>query len=131
VQVLPGVGQSFAITPSPGFHLVDVKVDGVSRGAVTSLTLPAVTADQTVTVSFVADAVATSGDANSDGKVDVSDALKALRIAVGIVDPAGEEISRCDVAPLGAGGKPAPDGKVTAADALLILKKAVGLTSGW
>ena len=55
----------------------------------------------------------------------VLDALKALRIAVGIItNPTPADMLHGDVAPLGA-----PDGRIDAADALLILKKAVGLVS--
>jgi len=56
------------------------------------------------------------GDVNQDGSVKASDALAALRTAVGTSDCNGEACV-CDVD----GG-----GKVTASDALAILKKAVG-----
>ena len=72
----------------------------------------------------------TPGDLNGDGVVDISDALLALRIAVGIVSlsPSADEFVRGDVAPL-TGGVPTPDGAITVADALLILKRAVGLVT--
>lgn len=40
VAVTAGNQQSFAIAPNVGYHMVDVKLDGVSKGAVTSVTAP-------------------------------------------------------------------------------------------
>jgi hypothetical protein len=57
----------------------------------------------------------------SGGPAKVADALKALRIAVGLASPTSDELLHGDVAPPGA-----PDDRIDAADALLILKKAVG-----
>jgi hypothetical protein len=57
---------------------------------------------------------------------DIADAVKALRIGVGLVDPSVEDRLHGDVAPL-VNGVPAPDGKIDMTDALLILKKVVGL----
>ena len=67
-----------------------------------------------------------SGDINNDGKVDIADALLALRAAVGIVTPDQAQLAAGDVAPL-VNGKPAPDGVIDIADAMLILEKAVGI----
>jgi cytochrome c peroxidase len=66
------------------------------------------------------------GSFQGNGVVEVVDALKALRIALGIVTPTPEERLHGDVAPL-AGGFPAPDDRIDMADALVILRKAVGL----
>ncbi|MGD0585589.1 MAG: hypothetical protein ABSA86_07405, partial [Oryzomonas sp.] len=68
------------------------------------------------------------GDANGDGKIDVSDALMVLRIAVGLENATADILAKADVAPL-KDGKPAPDGVIDINDALLILKRAVGLVS--
>jgi cytochrome c peroxidase len=54
------------------------------------------------------------------GNPDISDALKALRMAVGIVTPTADDLSHGDVA---------TDGRIDAGDALLILRKVVGLPS--
>ena len=67
-----------------------------------------------------------SGDINDDGKVDIADALLALRAAVGIITPNQAQLAAGDLAPLVA-GKPAPDGVIDIADAMLILEKAVGI----
>jgi spore coat protein A, manganese oxidase len=69
-----------------------------------------------------------SGDLNGDGKVDIADALLALKMAVGAVTPTAQDLARGDVAPL-VNGKPAPDGKVDISDVLLLLKKSVGLVN--
>jgi len=52
---------------------------------------------------------------------DVSDAIKALRIAVGLVTPTANDMLHGDVAPLGA-----PDGKIDLADVVLIMRNVVG-----
>ena len=44
----------YTITPNAGYHISDVKVNGVSVGAVTSYTFPAITADQTIEAEFAA-----------------------------------------------------------------------------
>jgi hypothetical protein len=69
-----------------------------------------------------------SGSFSGTGAVTVSDALKALRIAVNLVTATAAEMLHGDVSPL-VNGIPAPDGLITVDDALVILKKAVGLVS--
>ena len=67
-----------------------------------------------------------SGDFNGDGSVDVTDALLALRSAVGLLTPNSSQLRRGDVAPF-ISGKPQPDGVIDAGDALVILRRVVGL----
>jgi hypothetical protein len=62
------------------------------------------------------------GNFKTSGNVDISDALRALRIAVGIIQPTADDMLHGDVAPLGA-----PDGVIDIADAVLILKKVLGV----
>jgi hypothetical protein len=52
---------------------------------------------------------------------DVSDALRALRMAVGLITPTAADLIHGDVAPLGA-----PNGKIDISDALLIMRNVVG-----
>jgi len=52
VSVASGSDQTFTITPDPGYHIVDVVVDGSSVGAVATYTFSNVTADHTITASF-------------------------------------------------------------------------------
>jgi hypothetical protein len=54
------------------------------------------------------------------GSPDVTDALKALRMAVGLVTPTVDDYMHGDVN---------ADSKIDSGDALLILRKATGLTS--
>ena len=73
-----------------------------------------------------------SGDVNSDGKVDVFDALLTLQYAVGLIEHTPESntkyLAAADVSPLDAiTGKPKGDGVVNVFDALAILRKAVNL----
>jgi FtsP/CotA-like multicopper oxidase with cupredoxin domain len=46
---------TFTFTPEPGYHVADVTVDGVSVGAPSSYTVPAVAADHMVDVMFMPD----------------------------------------------------------------------------
>jgi len=64
-----------------------------------------------------------------DGKVNVGDALVALRFALTLESPTLEDIAHGDVAPLDAEGKPDPDGVINVGDALVILRKALGIIS--
>ena len=52
VSVNHGASQSFTITPSSGYHIVDVLVEGSSVGAVSSYTFTNVTANHTISASF-------------------------------------------------------------------------------
>jgi hypothetical protein len=53
VTVTGGADQTFDITPWPGYHILDVTLDGVSLGPVTSYTIQNVTADHTIQASFI------------------------------------------------------------------------------
>jgi hypothetical protein len=53
VSVPQGGAKTFAITPSAGYTVSEVKVDGVSVGAVSSYSFANVTANHTLTASFV------------------------------------------------------------------------------
>lgn len=52
-QVSYGGSQSFTITPSAGYAIANVSVDGVPQGPVSSFTFVNVTADRTISASFV------------------------------------------------------------------------------
>lgn len=75
------------------------------------------------------------GDLNGDGQLAVSDAVLALRIAVGLATPTPQQIEAGDVAPKpGTGSKagaPYGDGRITIADVVRILRKVVGLEKEW
>jgi len=61
-----GVSQTYAITPSSGYHVADVLVDGSSVGAVTSHTFSNVTANHTIAATFAINThtITTSTDGN-------------------------------------------------------------------
>jgi hypothetical protein len=67
------------------------------------------------------------GDLLGDG-VTIADAMRALKIAVGLVTPLASDFAHGDIAPLN-NGYPTQDGKIDTADALLILRKVVGLAT--
>jgi len=68
------------------------------------------------------------GDVNLDGRVDLTDAMLCLQMAVGLVTPTSDQIRHGDLSPF-RNGKPYSDGKLDASDALIILSKVVGLVS--
>jgi cytochrome c peroxidase len=68
------------------------------------------------------------GNFKGTGVTDISDALKAMRIAVGLVPVTPQDLLHGDVAPL-VNGVPAPDNTINIADALMILRKVAGLVS--
>ncbi|HEY6507080.1 MAG TPA: FlgD immunoglobulin-like domain containing protein [Vicinamibacterales bacterium] len=47
-----GGSQGYTITPDPGYHVLDVLVDGATAGAVTSYTFSSVSANHTIAASF-------------------------------------------------------------------------------
>ena len=59
---------TYTITPDPGYHVVDVKVDDKSRGAVTKVTLPVI-ADSTVTATFAINTYTVTRNAGAGGTV--------------------------------------------------------------
>jgi hypothetical protein len=69
VVVNYGDSQSFTITPNTGYHVTDVKVDGVSQGAITGYPFINVIANHTISATFVADAntITLTIDTPSDG----------------------------------------------------------------
>ncbi|KAF0220459.1 MAG: hypothetical protein FD174_1113 [Geobacteraceae bacterium] len=68
------------------------------------------------------------GDLDGNDRVEIADALRALQIAAGIVEPTGNDLLHGDLAPF-VDGKPAPNGVIDVGDALVILRKIVGLAS--
>jgi len=70
-----------------------------------------------------------TGDFNSPANgVDMTDALKALRISAGLDTPTASDLAHGDVAPM-VGGIHQPDGKIDIGDVVVILRRAAGLTN--
>lgn len=111
-----GAVTGFTITTNPdGSKTVDV-----SKAAVYDL--------KTLDIHAV-DAAGNSsrnGDVNGDGKVDIKDALKLLRVALSLDATTPEIMLRGDVAPL-LNGVSRPDGVLDVFDVVYVLEKIVGL----
>jgi aryl-phospho-beta-D-glucosidase BglC (GH1 family)/ABC-type transporter MlaC component len=78
VTVNEGASRSFTITPATGFRVDDVKVNGVSVGAVGTYTFNNVTSNQTITATFVANAITTytiTASAGANGSISPAGAV--------------------------------------------------------
>ena len=66
--VTEGAGQTYAITPNSGYQIADVRVDGISRGALAAYMFSAVDGDHTISATFKAVVLADvgGGATNSD-----------------------------------------------------------------
>jgi hypothetical protein len=64
-----GGNAAYTITPYSGYHVADVLVDGVSRGAIESYTFSNVTGDHSLQATFAADAVTVSATAGEGGTI--------------------------------------------------------------
>lgn len=80
------------------------------------------------TVKGVITRILPDGNIVEDGVTDLSDALKALRIAVGLEQATATDMLHGDIAPL-VDGAPTRNNAIDIADALLILRKTVGLVT--
>jgi len=73
ITVSYDASRSFTITPSAGFHVLDVLVDGASVGAATSYTFAHVTAGHTISASFAPTPVYTiTASAGANGSISPS-----------------------------------------------------------
>jgi hypothetical protein len=74
-----GATQIFSITPSSGYHVLDVVVDGSSKGAVSSWTFTNVQVDHTITASFASGTYHTiTASAGSNGLISPSGSVSVL-----------------------------------------------------
>ena len=64
-----GATPTYAITPNPGYNVVDVLVNGISVGAVTSYIFPSVTSDQTISATFAINMYTITASAGANGAV--------------------------------------------------------------
>ncbi|HEY6872712.1 MAG TPA: hypothetical protein VI298_08310 [Geobacteraceae bacterium] len=67
-----GGSQAFTITPNTGYHIVDVKVDNVSQGAISSYTFNNVTASHTISATFAINTYTITATAGSNGTISPS-----------------------------------------------------------
>jgi len=67
-----GGSQSFTITPNPTYHIVDVLIDGVSNGSISSYTFSNVVADHTIDASFAINTYTITSSAGANGAINPS-----------------------------------------------------------
>jgi hypothetical protein len=72
VTVTSGADQAFSISPETGYHVADVKVDGVSVGVVPAYTFHQVAANHTLAVTFAFDTHNISASAGANGTISPS-----------------------------------------------------------
>jgi hypothetical protein len=75
VSVTPSNSQTFTISPNTGYKIKDVKVDGVSVGAVSTYTFSSVTSDHTIEASFEAINFTITASAGSNGSISPSSTI--------------------------------------------------------
>lgn len=69
VTVSYGASQTFSITPNAGYHVADVKVDGLSVGAVTSYAFSSVRGDHTIEAFFAVNQYTLTATAGQGGVI--------------------------------------------------------------
>lgn len=69
VVVYEGTNNPYTIAPAPGYHVVDVLVDGVSVGTVTSYAFNNVNANHTISASFAINTYTISATAGTNGSI--------------------------------------------------------------
>ncbi|MEI7816573.1 MAG: Ig-like domain-containing protein [Desulfuromonadales bacterium] len=70
-----------------------------------------------------------NGDLNGDGKLDIADALLALRVLVGLEpELSAQQLLRGDVGPI-TNGEPTVDGQIKMSDIVVIMEKIIGLST--
>ena len=75
ITVNYGGSQTFSIMPNEGYHVVDVKVDGVSVGAVTNYPFSHITSSHTIEASFAINQYTLTGIAGPNGTISPSGAV--------------------------------------------------------
>ena len=133
IIVNAGATQDFTITPKAKFQVKDITVNGAlatfnkpaNPTAAVTFTSPALTVNgTTVNATFMP-----SGDLDGNGTLDVGDALKGLKILVGLQAPAGDDLVAMKVTPLDAAGRPAGTGAPDLNDVVLILRRVLGIVT--
>jgi hypothetical protein len=121
-------GGNLVITTTPDAgYFPRILVDGSHQNAA---------ADHTYTFTVLADNHALdikfvrNGDVVEDGTIGLGDALKALRISLGLDAATPDQKVAADVGPLVA-SQPKADGSVDVSDALVILRRSINLDPNW
>ena len=69
VEVPYGGSREFTIASNTGYHIVDVKVDGVSQGPITSYTFTNVTSNHTISAAFAINTYTITTSASNGGTI--------------------------------------------------------------
>ena len=72
IPVNYGADQTFTITPTPGYHIAEVNVDGFYQGAISSYTFTSVAANHTILVTFSINAYTIEASAGPGGGISPS-----------------------------------------------------------
>jgi len=102
VLVASAANQTFTITPNAGFGVADVAVDGVSVGAITTFTFTNVTANHTITASFVANPITAVVTVATQGTLPAGTVIGAIQATMNYTTP-GLAIADADVVASGVG----------------------------
>jgi hypothetical protein len=113
---------SFTVNATSGFGIASVTgCNGSLNG--NSYTTGPITANCTISVS----AVARNARNGSTAAPTIIDALKVLRVVVGITALNETEKISYDVAPLSSSGTPVGDGVIDISDVVLVLRRSIGI----
>ena len=124
----------YTVTSSPGGltstgGASPLTVTSLTNGTAYTFTVKATNAMGTSAASAPSNSITPEPDGDLDGGgVSITDGLRALRIAAGIIAPTSADLMHGDVAPL-VNGVPQPDGKINLSDVVVILRMSVGLLS--
>lgn len=122
-----GTSKTYRATPATGYFPL-VKSNNVRQtlAADGSVTLATIAEHKTINATFLR-----NGDLDQNGTIAVADALRALRIFVGVT-PAqtDEENVAADVGPL-VSNAPKANGRVDISDVIVILRRALNLEPLW
>ena len=81
LNVVYGGSAGYAITANTGYHVADVRVDGISMGALSSYTFESVSAGHTIAASFAADTFVINASAGPGGTISPSGHITLARYA--------------------------------------------------
>jgi len=109
-----GTDKTFTMLPEPCYKVLDVKVDGVSVGAVGRYTFTNITASHSIEAVFgpISNSEGKKGELNCDGEINSKDVLLILNISAETVVPNSYQQWAADID---------GNGVVNARDALLLL----------
>ena len=87
-SVAHGGSVTFSVVPAPNHHIVDVRVDGQSVGAVSSYTFTNVTSVHSITATFAIDTWVLSSSAGANGSISGSQTVAHGQSATFTISPA-------------------------------------------